>query len=170
MRAYLDKVVINGICTNISLIKRILADEEYINGAYDTEFLPQFISRTDAGELIKEISEASGTVDKGVDIASLQIEGSSELKVVSPSTGLFYITPSPSEPEYVSVGDVIDTGQRICLLEAMKIFSAITLQSFVSDGVEIYPADQKYEVTRINHPNGQQVNEGDLLFVIKPVE
>jgi acetyl/propionyl-CoA carboxylase alpha subunit/acetyl-CoA carboxylase beta subunit len=169
MRAYLDKVTINGICTNISLIQRILADEEFISGRYDTEFLPRFISRIDARELIKEIMEASGTVDKGVDIASLQIEGSSELKVVSPSTGLFYITASPSEPEYVSVGDVVDTTQRICLLEAMKIFSPISLQSFVNDGVEIYPSDQKYEITRINHSNGQQVNEGDLLFVIKPV-
>lgn len=169
MRAYLDKVIINGICTNISLLQRILSDEEYISGDYDTEFLPRFISRINVSELVKEIEEASGTVDKGVDIASLQIEGSSELKVVSPSTGLFYITASPSEPDYVSVGDVIGTDQRICLLEAMKIFSPISLQSFVNDGVEVYPSDQKYEITRINHSNGQQVNEGDLLFVIKPV-
>ena len=169
MRAYLDKVIINGICTNISLIQRILADEEYLSGDYDTEFLPRFISRIDARGLVKEIVQASGTVDKGVDIASLQIEGSSELKVVSPSTGLFYITASPSEPEYVSVGDVIGTDQRICLLEAMKIFSPVSLQSFVNDGAEVYPSDKKYEITRINHSNGQQVNEGDLLFVIKPV-
>jgi len=170
MRAYLEKVSINGICTNIILIQRILMDEEFIRGDYDTEFLPKFISRIDAGELIKDIEEASGTVDKGMDFASLQIEGSSELKVVSPSAGLFYITPSPSEPEYVAVGDIVTTDQRICLLEAMKIFSVITLKSFTNDGIEIYPSDQAYEITRINITNGQQVNEGDLLFVIKPVE
>ena len=53
MRAYLDKVIINGICTNISLLQRILSDEEYISGDYDTEFLPRFMGRINVSDLVK---------------------------------------------------------------------------------------------------------------------
>jgi len=169
MRAYLDKVVINGICTNISLIKRILGDETFVNGVYDTEYLPQFLQRTNAAELIQEIEDASGIVDKIVDLESLKIEGSDEIKVVSPSTAVFYLTPSPSEPEYITVGEVLTTQQILCQLEAMKMFTPLSLGSFSSEGEELYPSDQKYQMMRINMASGQQVNEGDLLFVIKPV-
>jgi acetyl/propionyl-CoA carboxylase alpha subunit/acetyl-CoA carboxylase beta subunit len=169
MRSYLDKVVIHGICTNICLIKRILGDETFINGVYDTEYLPQFLHRIDAAELIQEIEDASGIVDRIVDLESLKIEGSDEIKVVSPSTAVFYLTPSPSEPEYISVGEVLTTQQILCQLEAMKMFTPLSLGSFSSEGEELYPSDQKYQMMRINMASGQQVNEGDLLFVIKPV-
>jgi acetyl/propionyl-CoA carboxylase alpha subunit/acetyl-CoA carboxylase beta subunit len=169
MRAYLDKVIIHGICTNISLIKRILGDEEFINGEYDTDYLPQFLARIDAAELINEIEAASGIAEKTVDLQSLKIEGSSEIKVVSPSTAVFYITPSPSEPEYVAVGDLVDTEQVLCQLEAMKMFTPMSLSSFSSEGKELYPSNQQYRVKRINIASGHQVNEGDLLFVVEPV-
>ena len=170
MHVYLENVKIHGICTNISLIKRILKDEIFLKGVYDTGYLPEFLSRIDALELIKEIEEASGTSAADFDLEILRIEGSDELKVLSPSTGVFYITPSPSEPEYVNVGDVVTTDDVLCQLEAMKMFTSVTLQSYMDDGKEIYSSDCEYVVTRINHVNGQQVNEGDLLFVIKPVE
>ncbi|MFT7222127.1 MAG: acetyl/propionyl-CoA carboxylase alpha subunit, partial [Candidatus Azotimanducaceae bacterium] len=45
MAEYLDQVVINGIYTNITLIKKILRDEVYLSGIYDTGFLPDFLGR-----------------------------------------------------------------------------------------------------------------------------
>ena len=99
----------------------------------------------------------------------LKIDDSNELKVLSPSTGVFYRTPSPSEPEYVNVGDVVRTDDVLCQLEAMKMFTPVNLNTFSGDDGEIYPGDSRYEITRINITTGQQVNEGDLLFVIKPV-
>jgi acetyl/propionyl-CoA carboxylase alpha subunit len=170
MIEYLDKVVIHGISTNITLIKRILKDDEFLNGIYDTGFLPAFLERTDVPALIAETEDASGIESRGIDLEMLRIEGSNELKVLSPSTGVFYRTPSPTEPEYVNVGDVIDIETVICQLEAMKMFTPVNLNTFSSDDGEVYDSNQKYEVTRINLGTGQQVNEGDLLFVIKPVD
>ncbi|HAK50460.1 MAG TPA: carbamoyl-phosphate synthase large subunit, partial [Gammaproteobacteria bacterium] len=169
MYDYLDSVTIHGICTNISLIKRILRDDTFINGEYDTNYLAEFLSRIDASELIAEIEEASGSSSLALDLEMLKIEGSEEIKVLAPSTGVFYRTPSPSEPEYVNVGDVISTDVVLCQLEAMKMFTPVTLNSFAGESGEVYSSDQKYQVSRINLDSGQQVNEGDLLFVIKPV-
>jgi acetyl/propionyl-CoA carboxylase alpha subunit len=169
MGDYLDKVKIEGICTNISLIKRILKDDEFQNGIYDTSYLPGFLSRIDVNELIAEIEDASGISGAGLDLEMLKIEGSDELKVLSPSTGVFYRTPSPSEPEYVSVGDTFSVDDTLCQLEAMKMFTPMNLNTFSSKEGELYSSAIKYQVTRVNLSSGQQVNEGDLLFVIKPV-
>ncbi|MGK0461662.1 MAG: acetyl/propionyl-CoA carboxylase alpha subunit, partial [Candidatus Azotimanducaceae bacterium] len=169
MLDYLDKVKITGICTNISLVKRILRDQEFIDGIYDTSYLPKFLKRIDVNELIREIEEASGSDGKGIDMEMLKIEGSDEIKVLSPSTGVFYRTPSPSEPEYVNVGDIVSTEVTLCQLEAMKMFTPMSLNSFSSDDGELYASTQQYKVTRVNLTSGQQVNEGDLLFVIKPM-
>ncbi len=168
MLAYLDRVVIHGISTNISLVKRILADKEFIDGKYDTSYLPRFLERIDPQALISEIEQASGTSGQAIDLEMLRIEGSDELKVLSPSTGVFYLTPSPSEPEYVQVGDVISTGDTLCQIEAMKVFTPLNLNAFAGDDGEVYESDVEYEITRINLTSGQQVNEGDLLFVIRP--
>ncbi|HJP50867.1 MAG TPA: biotin/lipoyl-containing protein, partial [Pseudomonadales bacterium] len=169
MVAYLDKVKIHGICTNISLIKRILRDDEFQKGLYDTNYLPNFLDRTDVHQLIREIDEASGVGSSDLDIEMLKIEGSDEIKVLSPSTGVFYLTPSPSEPEYVNVGDVVTTDDTLCQLEAMKMFTPVNLGSFTNEYGEVYPSGNRYQITRINLSSGQQVNEGDLLFVIKPL-
>ena len=168
MLAYLGRVKIHGISTNICLIKRILADKVFLDGVYDTGYLPAFLERTDMAALIAEIEEASGTQGVGIDLEMLRIEGSNELKVLSPSTGVFYRTPSPTEPEYVNVGDLVRADDTLCQLEAMKMFTPVNLNSFASDKGELYPADRQYEITRINISSGQQVNEGDLLFVIRP--
>jgi biotin carboxyl carrier protein len=118
--------------------------------------------------LIREIEQASGSSSQALDLEALIIEGTSEIKVLSPSTGVFYLTPSPADPEYVNVGDVIGTDDTICQMEAMKMFAPVTLSTFSGTNGEIYAADQRYEVMRINQVTGQQVNEGDLLFVIRP--
>lgn len=170
MIKYLDRVVIQGICTNISLIKRILKDETFRGGVYDTGFLPKFLAGIDAKALIHEIESNSGIVEQKLDIKALKIPESNEIKVVSPSTGIFYLTPNPAEPAFVKVGGRINTKQTMCLLEAMKLFTPVTLESFNSETGEIYPSDIEYEVTRVNKTTGQQVNVGDLLFVIRPLE
>lgn len=166
--AYLDELRVEGICTNIPLLKRILADDVFRSGDYDTSYIEHFFDRVDVDALMAEIKTASGKGDGVVDADALRIEGSDELKVLSPSTGIFYLTPSPSEPEYVSAGDVVNTKQTLCQIEAMKLFTPLTLAAFNGPGAEVYPNNANYEITRINIATGQQVNAGDLLFVVKP--
>ncbi|MCZ6854125.1 MAG: ATP-grasp domain-containing protein, partial [Gammaproteobacteria bacterium] len=165
--AYLERVKVTGICTNIPLLKRVLQDDVYIEGTYDTNYLTEFLQRTDAKSLIEEIEHAAGEQLVGIDLAAIKIEDSDELKVLSPTTAIFYITPTPSEPQFVSVGDKISVQDTLCQLEAMKLFTPLSLADFNIEA-ELYDAEMEFEVTRINMANGQQVNAGDLLFVVKP--
>ncbi|MGI9327210.1 MAG: biotin carboxylase N-terminal domain-containing protein [Pseudomonadales bacterium] len=165
---YLGRVVITGISTNIPLLRRVLKDSVFQAGEYDTGYLPEFLQRMDSAALIEEIETAAGEVDSGISLESIAIDASDELRVLSPATAIFYSTPTPTEPEYVSVGDVISSDEVLCQLEAMKLFSPLRLNDFNAEQ-QLYDEDQRYEVTRINMANGQQVNVGDLLFVVKPV-
>ena len=165
---YLGRAKISGICTNIPLLIRILQDQVFVDGIYDTGYLPELLKRTDVESLVNEIEASAGPASGGIDAASISIDDSDELRVVSPSTAIFYTTPTPTSPEYVSVGDQIEINQTMCQLEAFKIFTPLCLQDFNGDSV-LYPDTQRYEVTRINMSNTQQVNQGDLLFVVKPL-
>ena len=168
LRDYLDRVQISGICTNIPLLRRILGDDVFRKGVYDTNYLPELLARTDVTSLISEIEASAGEGGEAISQDTIAIEGTDELKVLAPATAIFYSTPSPSEPEYVSVGDRIGVDVIMCQLEAMKIFTPMKLADFNADA-DLYPASQEYEVTRMNISSGQQVNVGDLLFVVRPV-
>jgi acetyl/propionyl-CoA carboxylase alpha subunit len=170
MLSYLDSVTIEGVCTNIPLIKRILTDKVFVDGIYDTNYLPEFLERTDRESLIKEIEASAGSNTKSVTLDILRVEGSDELKVLAPASSIFYSAPSPTEPSYVKEGDIIKVDQTLCLMEAMKMFSPLNLKSFNSQGNTLYDPNIQYKVIRIHNGEGQQVNQGDLLFVIKPLK
>jgi biotin carboxyl carrier protein len=81
-------------------------------------------------------------------------------------TGIFYTTPSPNDPEYVSVGDRVNLSTTLCQVEAMKMFTPLSLSSVPGSG-EVFEADKEYEVVRVNQANNAQVNAGDLLFIVQ---
>ena len=165
---YLERVELTGVSTNIPLLKLVLRDQEFRQGQYDTGYLVELLERSDVDQLISDMLQAAGTSDQGIDRANILIDGTDELRVLSPSSAIFYSTPSPSEPDYINVGDKIGAQTTLCQLEAMKIFSPLKLADF-NQTVELYDSSTDYEVTRINIRSGQQVNPGDLLFVIRPV-
>ena len=146
-----------------------MADEVFRKGDYDTEYLPGLLQRTDADQLIEEINAGAGELAGGIDQDAIRIDDSDELKVLSPATAIFYTTPTPTEPPYVTVGDRISVGTTMGQLEAMKLFTPLSLLDFNTE-LELYDSSKEYEVTRINMSTGQQVNVGDLLFVVKPVD
>lgn len=47
-------------------------------------------------------------------------------EVKSPMVGVFYAAPSPDAKPYVKVGDMVEKGQVVCLIEAMKLMNDIT--------------------------------------------
>jgi acetyl/propionyl-CoA carboxylase alpha subunit len=164
--AVLEETVINGVHTNIPLLKRVLKDGTFRNGDYNTQYLNGLLERIDVQEMISEGDAASGSAQVVLDRSAVEIEGSTELKVISPSTGVFYDASSPSEPPFAPVGKTIGVGDTIGLLEAMKLFSSLTLNN-CNPGGSFYPSEKRYEVVRVIPTPGQAVNKGDLLFVIK---
>ena len=73
--------------------------------------------------------------------------------VNSPTTGIYYSSPSPGSEPFAKVGDTIEAGQVIGLIEAMKVFNEIT-SSFSGT------------VLSIAAENGQLVQPGDPLLYI----
>ena len=168
LEAYLGRVEVAGICTNIPLVRAILKDPQFLKGEYDTNYLPALLDRVDADALITEIEAASGDTGISIGAESIRIDGSDELKVLSPTTGIFYSTPSPAEPEYVMEGDRIGLTDTLCQLEAFKIFTPMCIADFNTGDAHLYEPGCEYEIVRTNVASGQQVNVGDLLFVIRP--
>jgi acetyl-CoA carboxylase biotin carboxyl carrier protein len=73
--------------------------------------------------------------------------------ITSPLVGLFYRSSSPDAPPFVEVGDYVEVGQTICIVEAMKVFNEIT-------------ADHAGLVTAIPAVNGKLVQAGDPLMIL----
>jgi len=110
--AALDETSIKGVCTNISLLKRILNDKTFINGEYDTNYLPLFLDTLDKEQVVEEMAY-TGVEKDASDLKDLQIAGTDEVKVISPMTGIYYSTPSPNEPNFVTVGDKVNLSQTL---------------------------------------------------------
>ena len=75
--------------------------------------------------------------------------------IKSPIVGTFYQAPSPNVEPFVSVGDFVEKGSVICIIEAMKLMNEI--ESEVAG-----------EIVRILVDNGQPVEYGEKLFAIRP--
>ncbi len=74
--------------------------------------------------------------------------------VKSPIVGTYYGSPSPGAPPFVSVGDRVEKGQVICIVEAMKLMNEIE-------------ADAAGEIVRCLVTNGQPIEFGQPLFSIR---
>jgi acetyl/propionyl-CoA carboxylase alpha subunit len=167
LRSYLDTVEIRGISTNIPVLKRILDDPQFRSGDYDTTYLREFTRRIDGAVLVAEMEAAAGETAQPMDLESLRIPGTDEYRVLAPSAGVFYRSPSPGEPEFVLPGEVLDGERTLCLLEAMKSFRPLSLSSFRAGEERLYPPGHLFQMVRVVPENGQAVNRDDLLFVLR---
>ena len=75
--------------------------------------------------------------------------------VTSPFVGTFYRAPAPDTPSFVEVGQRVEKGQTMCIVEAMKLMNEIE-------------ADVSGTVKSILVENAQPVEFGQKLFVIQP--
>jgi|SRR5580658_3476409 acetyl-CoA carboxylase biotin carboxyl carrier protein len=76
--------------------------------------------------------------------------------VKSPIVGTFYESPSPGSGAFVKIGDHVEPGQVLCIVEAMKLMNEIE-----SDG--------EGEIVKRFVQNGQPVEYGQALFALRPL-
>jgi acetyl-CoA carboxylase biotin carboxyl carrier protein len=75
--------------------------------------------------------------------------------VKSPIVGTFYVAAGPDADPFVSIGSKVETGQVLCIIEAMKLMNEIE-------------SDAAGEIVRIFVENGHPVEYGEALFGIRP--
>jgi acetyl-CoA carboxylase biotin carboxyl carrier protein len=76
-------------------------------------------------------------------------------RIVSPMVGTFYRSPSPDASSFVNIGDKVSDKTVVCILEAMKLMNPLE-------------AEVKGEIVDILVENGQLVEFGQPLFLVKP--
>jgi acetyl-CoA carboxylase biotin carboxyl carrier protein len=86
----------------------------------------------------------------------MAVDDDASLHVVkSPIVGTFYESPSPGSPAFVKIGDQVEMGQVICIVEAMKLMNEIE-------------SDAAGEIVKRLVQNGQPVEYGQALFAVRP--
>jgi len=80
---------------------------------------------------------------------------SNTIEVKSPIVGTFYRSPSPDKPAYIKVGNTIEVGDVVCIVEAMKLFNEIE-------------SEVKGKVVKVMVEDAQPVEYDQVLFLVDP--
>ena len=101
---------------------------------------------------------AVATVSAGESASSPLTAASEDVDLAiikSPIVGTFYRAPDPESKPFAEVGQMVKTGQTLCIIEAMKLMNEINAEC---DG----------EVVKVYVENGRAVQYGERLFAIRP--
>ena len=114
---------------------------------------------------VEEFQSPAGYLTQGSAALGLkaQTAPSAEEKIIiktveikSPMVGTFYRAPNPEAPSYAEVGQMIEPGQVICIIEAMKLMNEIK-------------SEIKGKILEILVDNAEPVEFGQSLFLIDPL-
>ena len=116
---------------------------------------PEASMRKDRVSNFDNIKESIKSTDDSIDRPSLEIDEDDKLSVItSPMVGTFYGSPSPESHAFAKEGDLINKGDTLCIIEAMKLMNEI--ESEVS-GI----------VKKVLVKEGDMVEYGQPLFKVK---
>ncbi len=87
--------------------------------------------------------------------AALEATPSNAVEIIAPLVGTFYQSAKPGSPTFVKEGDMIQVGQIICIIEAMKIFNEIE-------------AEVSGKVVKIIVNDSSPVEYGQTLMLVEP--
>jgi acetyl-CoA carboxylase biotin carboxyl carrier protein len=153
LRELVDFLKANGIAEfdmeQDDLKVRIKFAGEPAAGGFDMAQLSRLMASAPAA------GPAAATPAGGGAAAELATELEEKLhEVKSPIVGTFYESPSPGAPAFVKIGDQVEVGQVLCIVEAMKLMNEIE-------------SDVAGEVVKRIASSGQPVEYGQPLFAIK---
>ncbi|MBI4369108.1 MAG: biotin/lipoyl-binding protein [Elusimicrobia bacterium] len=78
-------------------------------------------------------------------------------KITAALSGVFYRSPSPSAPPFVDEGAAVNSGDVLCIIEAMKVMNEIR-------------APKPGKIVQIIGQNGKHVKKGDVIFLLEPTK
>jgi len=76
--------------------------------------------------------------------------------IKSPMVGTFYRSPSPETEAFVEVGQTVEVGQVVCIVEAMKLMNEIK-------------SEVRGKITEVAVQNAEPVEFGQTLFIVEPL-
>lgn len=107
------------------------------------------------GPIVIEKERVSGALaQEGIQSTEKTVIKTVEIK--APMVGTFYRAPSPEAASYVEVGQTIEPGQVICIIEAMKLMNEIK-------------SEIRGRILEILVDNAEPVEFGQPLFLIEPL-
>ncbi|HXC87648.1 MAG TPA: acetyl-CoA carboxylase biotin carboxyl carrier protein [Candidatus Cybelea sp.] len=119
--------------------------------------LPMYARSMGVPEIIVPgMTERQASASQSGPPASPEPRATEDLHLVkSPIVGTYYEAPSPGAEAFVKIGAHVESGQTLCIVEAMKLMNEIE-------------SDESGELIRIFVENGQPVEYGQPLFGIRP--
>ena len=108
-----------------------------------------------SGPIVVERQSAADSAPKQIQEAAKVVDLKS-VEIKSPMVGTFYRAPSPESPAYVELGQNVEPGQVICIIEAMKLMN------------EIKP-EIKGKVLEVLVDNAEPIEFGQPIFLIEPI-
>jgi acetyl-CoA carboxylase biotin carboxyl carrier protein len=90
-------------------------------------------------------------------VFSLDAMKDTRIPVLAPLVGTYYGAPKPGDPPFVSVGDTVDPGKPVCIVEAMKMMNEVA-------------AGEGGKVAEIVVENGEWVEFEQVLMYLEPEE
>lgn len=147
---------------NLSEFK--LKDDTFEIAIRTKDYSKNKMIRTDAQQVISVPQQAMAPISMPVAAAPAEAAPSNTesaepsanlIEVRSPIVGTFYRSQSPDKPPYVKVGDTIQAGDVVCIVEAMKLFNEI--ESEVSG-----------KVVKVMTEEASPVEYDQVLFLVEP--
>ena len=112
------------------------------------------ISRSGFIPVATPVPEAPVTAPSSPESSPSPAEDRGLLAVKSPMVGTFYRAPAPDAEPYVQIGDGVEPGQTVCIIEAMKLMNEIQ-------------SEVRGKIARVLVENATPVEFGQDLFLVK---
>lgn len=118
--------------------------------AYD---VPETVRMPAAPYRIETIPANSPKVSESSPLPANAVKKTAE--ITSPMVGTFYRAPSPESASFVDVGQMVEIGQVVCIIEAMKLMNEIK-------------SEVRGKVVEVAVSNAEPVEFGQVLFSVEP--
>lgn len=126
-----------------------------IKGSQAEPIMVQAAPMVAAAAPVNTAAPVASSAPVAAPVAEAAADDSKYITVKSPMIGTFYRTPGPDKDPFVNVGDTIQKGDKVCIIEAMKTFNEIE-------------AEVSGKIVKVLVDNASPVDYDQPLFLVDP--
>ncbi len=153
---YIEKLV--KLVSDSELSELVLEDSEQaiVLKKNENQVISQVVPSSNMAQIpLASVGAVSNNTQTAVETKEEEVKEKPKGKpITSPMVGTFYKAPSPDASPFVTVGDMVATGQVVCIIEAMKMMNEIE-------------AEVSGRVVEICVADGQSVEYGQVLMYVE---